>query len=120
MSERPQQPLQAPPPGPPAHCLGALVVQASQQLSDLVHLELRRAQSELARTGEEAGVGGGMLGGAAVVGVLAAQAVVVAMIAALTLTLPLWAAALIAAAPGRPRGTPRPDRRSRLRRAAGA
>ncbi|MFF5447264.1 phage holin family protein [Streptomyces sp. NPDC012888] len=78
--------------------VGELVTRASQQLSDLVREEMRLARAEMTEKGRRYGVGGGLFGGAGLVGVLAAQALVAAGIAALALILPVWAAALIAAA----------------------
>ncbi|MBW1603335.1 phage holin family protein [Streptomyces sp. JJ66] len=75
--------------------VGELVERASQQLSELVRREMRLAQAELAQKGKRAGLGGGMFGGAAVVGFLALQALVAGAIAALALVLPVWASALI-------------------------
>ncbi|MFF5506167.1 phage holin family protein [Streptomyces roseolus] len=78
--------------------VGDLVSRASQQISELVREEMRLARAEMTRKGRRFGAGGGLFGGAALVGILAAQALVGAMIAALALFLPAWAAALIIAA----------------------
>ncbi|WP_282203813.1 phage holin family protein [Kitasatospora fiedleri] len=78
--------------------VGALVTRASQQLSELVREEMRLARAELTEKGKRYGLGGGLVGGAGLVGVLAAQAVVAAAIAALALALPVWASALVVAA----------------------
>ncbi|MCX2970188.1 phage holin family protein [Streptomyces sp. TRM70308] len=75
--------------------VGELVERASQQLSELVRQEMRLAQAELTRKGKRAGLGGGMFGGAALVGFVALQALVAGAIAALALVLPVWASALI-------------------------
>ncbi|MFI9121586.1 phage holin family protein [Streptomyces bikiniensis] len=77
--------------------VGDLVSRASQQISELVRDEMRLARAEMAEKGKRYGVGGGLFGGAGLVGVLAAQALVVAVIAALALVLPVWASALIVA-----------------------
>ncbi|MFC7794041.1 phage holin family protein [Streptomyces cinereoruber] len=77
--------------------VGDLVSRASQQLSELVRDEMRLARAEMTQKGKRYGAGGGLFGGAGLVGVLAAQALVVAVIAALALVLPVWAAALIVA-----------------------
>ncbi|MEE1930749.1 phage holin family protein [Streptomyces sp. TRM 70351] len=79
----------------PESSVGELVERASQQLSELVRQEMRLAQAELSEKGKRAGLGGGMFGGAAVVGFLALAALVTAAIAAVALALPLWASALI-------------------------
>ncbi|MBT2529794.1 phage holin family protein [Streptomyces sp. ISL-99] len=75
--------------------VGALVTQASQQLSQLVRDEMRLAQAEMAQKGKRFGIGGGLFGGAGMVAFLALQALVATGIAALALVLPVWASALI-------------------------
>ncbi|AEN13039.1 MULTISPECIES: phage holin family protein [unclassified Streptomyces] len=75
--------------------VGALVTQASQQLSQLVRDEMRLAQAEMTEKGKRFGLGGGLFGGAGTVAFLALQALVVAGIAALALAVPVWASALI-------------------------
>ena len=74
---------------------GELVKLASEQLSALVRSELRLAQAEMTEKGKRAGVAGGLLGGAGLVGFVAVQAAATTAIAALALALPLWVAALI-------------------------
>lgn len=88
---------------PPDHSstgepVGDLVSRASQQISELVREEIQLARVEMTEKGKRFGVGGGLFGGAGLVGILAAQALVGAIIAALALLLPLWASALIIAA----------------------
>lgn len=75
--------------------VGALVSQASQQISRLVREEMRLAQAEMTQKGKRFGIGGGLFGGAGLVAVLALQALVATAIIALALALPLWASALI-------------------------
>ena len=75
--------------------VGELVAQASQQISDLIRQELRLAMIEVKDKGRHAGKGARMFGGAGVVALYGGAALVLAAIAALALTLPLWAAALI-------------------------
>ncbi|MGW7026847.1 phage holin family protein [Streptomyces xanthophaeus] len=82
----------------PEESVGDLVSQASQQISELVREELQLARAEMAEKGKRFGVGGGLFGGAGLVGILAGQALVGAVIAALALLLPVWASALIIAA----------------------
>lgn len=72
-----------------------LVQRASQQLTELVRGELRLAQAEMKEKGRRYGKGGGLFGGAGVVGFLTLQALVATVIAALAIPLPVWAAALI-------------------------
>ncbi|MET9699900.1 phage holin family protein [Streptomyces sp. NPDC006529] len=78
--------------------VGVLVSRASEQISTLVREEMRLARTELGQKGRQFGKGGGLLGGAGLLGVLSAQAVTAAAIAALALVLPVWASALILAA----------------------
>jgi hypothetical protein len=87
----------AEPVGTAGQSVGELVKQASEQLSELVRDEMRLAQAELAAKGKRAGIGGGMFGAAAVFGLTALGALAAAAIAALSLVLPVWAAALIVA-----------------------
>ncbi|MEW1630979.1 phage holin family protein [Streptomyces sp. NPDC089173] len=78
--------------------VGVLVARASQQISELVREEMQLARSEMTQKGKRYGKGGGLFGTAGLVGILAAQALVVTCIAALALVLPVWAAALIVTA----------------------
>lgn len=75
-----------------------LVEQASEQFNRLVRQELRLAKAEIRQKGERFKVGGGLFGAAGVVGFLALQALVAAVIAALALAFPLWASALMVGA----------------------
>ncbi|MEV6650959.1 phage holin family protein [Streptomyces sp. NPDC051219] len=81
----------------PEPSVGELVKQASEQLSDLVREELALARAELKDKGRRAGRGGGLYGGAGIMGLFAFQALVVAAIAALALVIPVWAAGLVVA-----------------------
>ena len=72
---------------------GELVTRLSTQISELVHTELQLAKAELAEKGKRAGVGAGLAGTA---GVLALYGLG-ALIAALSLAVPVWTAALIVA-----------------------
>ncbi|MFE2512260.1 phage holin family protein [Streptomyces naganishii] len=78
--------------------VGELVQRASQQLTELVRGEMRLAQAEMREKGKRYSKGGGLFGGAGVVGFLMAQALVATAIAALAVPLPVWAAALIVTA----------------------
>ncbi|MER6572227.1 phage holin family protein [Streptomyces sp. NPDC001093] len=78
--------------------MSELVQRASQQLTELVRGELRLAQAEMKEKGKRYGRGGGLFGGAGVVGLLMLQALVATVIAALAVTLPVWAAGLIVTA----------------------
>jgi uncharacterized membrane protein YqjE len=75
-----------------------LVKQASQQMAELVRGELRLAVAEVKDKGTRAGVGAGLLGGAGLVAAYGVAALLAAVVAALALALPVWAAALIVAA----------------------
>jgi hypothetical protein len=72
-----------------------LVQRATAQLSDLVRGEMRLAQAEMTEKGKRFGKGGGLFGGAGVLGFVTLQALVATGIAALAVPLPVWAAALI-------------------------
>jgi uncharacterized membrane protein YqjE len=78
--------------------VGELVQRASQQLTELVRGEMRLAQAEMKEKGKRYGKGGGLYGGAGLVGFLTLQALVATAIAALAVALPVWAAALIVTA----------------------
>jgi uncharacterized membrane protein YqjE len=75
--------------------LGELFGKLSTELTTLIRQELELAKAELTQKGKEAGKGAGFLGGAAVVGLLAAGALTAAIIAALDLAMATWLAALI-------------------------
>jgi hypothetical protein len=88
-------------PGPPAASeLGTaeLIEHASQQLADLMRAEMRLAATEAKDKGKQAGVGAGLLGSAGLAAGYGVAALLTAVIAALALVLPVWAAALIVAA----------------------
>ncbi|MEV6958141.1 phage holin family protein [Streptomyces sp. NPDC051207] len=78
--------------------MSELVQRASQQLTELVRGEMRLAQAEMKEKGKRYGKGGGLFGGAGVVGFLTLEALVVTAIAALAVPLSVWAAALIVTA----------------------
>ncbi|CAL9390494.1 hypothetical protein SUDANB58_01243 [Streptomyces sp. enrichment culture] len=80
------------------HSVGELVGQASEQLSRLVRQEVALAKEELAEKGKRAGRGGGMLGAAGAVAYVGLFALAGTAVAALSLALPVWAAALIVTA----------------------
>ncbi|MFE4211260.1 phage holin family protein [Streptomyces goshikiensis] len=78
--------------------VGDLVSRASQQISELVREEMQLARAEMTQKGKRFGAGGGLFGGAGLVGFLAVQSLAAAAIAALALLLPVWASALITTA----------------------
>lgn len=75
-----------------------LVKQLSEQTSRLVRQELELAKVELSEKGKRAGIGAGMFGGAGIFAVYALGALTAAGIAALSLVVATWLAALIVAA----------------------
>ncbi|MDO0915859.1 phage holin family protein [Streptomyces sp. DT2A-34] len=80
------------------HSVGELTGQAGEQLSRLVRQEVALAKEELAEKGRRAGRGGGLLGAAGAVAYAGLLFLAATATAALSLTLPLWAAALIVTA----------------------
>jgi uncharacterized membrane protein YqjE len=74
-----------------------LVKQLSDQTSHLVRSEIELAKAELAYKGKRAGIGAGMFGGAGVFGLYGFGALTAAIIAALSLAMATWLAALIVA-----------------------
>ncbi|MGW0532838.1 phage holin family protein [Streptomyces sp. NPDC003032] len=77
------------------HSVGQLVEQATAQLSELVRQEMRLAGQEMAAKSKRAGRGGGLLGAAGAISYVGLMALAAAAIAALSLALPVWAAALV-------------------------
>ena len=75
--------------------IGELVSRLSEQVSHLVRDELRLALAELKQKGKRAGIGAGLTGAAGVISLYGLAVLVAAVIAALALVLPVWAAALI-------------------------
>lgn len=71
-----------------------LVQQAGEQLSRLVRDELALARAELAEKGKRAGIGAGLAGGAGALGLYGLGAAIATVVIALDLVLPLWLAAL--------------------------
>ncbi|MER6788013.1 phage holin family protein [Streptomyces sp. NPDC000658] len=78
--------------------VGELVGQATEQLSLLVRQELTLAKAELTEKGRRAGRGGGLLGVAGAFGYAGLLALAGTAVAALSLVLPVWAAALVVTA----------------------
>ena len=75
-----------------------LVRMTGEQLSNLVRDEVRLARAELAEKGRRAGRAAGAFGGAGVAALYGAGALVTALILALALAMPAWAAALVVGA----------------------
>jgi hypothetical protein len=74
-----------------------LVNRAASQVSTLVREELALARTELAEKGKRAGIGGGLFGGAAILGWYGIGLVIALLVVLLDLAWPLWAAILVVA-----------------------
>jgi hypothetical protein len=72
-----------------------LVTRLSEQTSTLVREELALARAELTEKGKRAGTGAGLLGGGGVLALYGLGALFVTIGAALALVMPAWLAALI-------------------------
>jgi uncharacterized membrane protein YqjE len=75
--------------------VGELVQELSQQTAALVRQEMRLAQVELQEKGKHAGIGAGMLGGAGLVALYGAGALIATAIMLIATALEPWVAALI-------------------------
>ena len=83
-----------PEPKPAAEAsMGELMTQLSSQTSRLVRDEMRLAQKEFVESAKHAGIGAGLFSAAGLLAVFGLGS----LIAALSLALPVWAAALIVA-----------------------
>lgn len=78
--------------------IGELISQLSTQTSRLVRDEMRLAQKELQQSVRHAGIGAGLISAAGLLSVLGLMTLIAGGIAALSLVLPVWAAAVIVAA----------------------
>lgn len=74
---------------------GELVVQASAQLTDLVRSEMELARAELQESVKSAATGAGLFGAAGLVALYGGGALVATAIIALALVMDAWVAALI-------------------------
>jgi Putative Actinobacterial Holin-X, holin superfamily III len=77
--------------------IGDLVKQLAAQTSTLVRQELDLAKAEMSQKAATAGKGAGLIGGAAVTGLLAAGALTACLILVLSEAMDAWLAALIVA-----------------------
>jgi uncharacterized membrane protein YqjE len=77
------------------HSIGELVKDLATETSTLVRQEIDLAKAEMTERGKRAGKGAGMLGAAALVGLLAAGALTACFIAALDKAMATWLAALV-------------------------
>jgi uncharacterized membrane protein YqjE len=77
---------------------GDLVKLLSEQVSVLVHAELKLAQMEMTRKGKRAGVGAGMLGGGGLIALYGVGCLIACAIIAISGVVSAWLAALIVGA----------------------
>jgi predicted lipid-binding transport protein (Tim44 family) len=77
---------------------GELVKQLSEQVSVLVRDELKLARLEMARKGKQAGLGGGMLGGAGLISLYGIGCLIACAVIAISGAIAAWLAALIVGA----------------------
>lgn len=96
MTSRPELVRHEAPNGQTAN-VGALVSQATSDLSHLVRDELQLAKAELKAKGKEAGVGAGLFGGAGTLALYGLGVLIAAAILGLATALPAWLSALIVA-----------------------
>lgn len=75
--------------------LGSLIGRLPELISRLIRGEIQHAKDEISTKLKAAGVGVGMLVGAAILGIIFLQILLAAAIIALSIVLPAWAAALI-------------------------
>ncbi|KUI42300.1 hypothetical protein AU197_14375 [Mycobacterium sp. IS-1590] len=78
--------------------IGELMSQLSTQTSRLIRDEMRLAQKEFQESAKHAGIGAGLFSVAGLLAFFGAATLIAAGVAALSLVLPVWAAALIVAA----------------------
>jgi Flp pilus assembly protein TadB len=78
--------------------IGELMSQLSSQTSRLVRDEMRLAQKEFQESAKHAGIGAGLFSVAGLLALFGAATLIGAVVAALSLVLPVWAAALIVGA----------------------
>jgi hypothetical protein len=86
------------PPGAEARSTSDLVKLMSEQVSVLVHDELKLAQMEMSRKGKRAGVGAGMLGGGGLIALYGVGCLIACAIIAISGVLRPWLAALVVGA----------------------
>jgi hypothetical protein len=86
-----------PPPDPKDLPTGRLIGDLTEQISTLVRDEVRLAQAEVTHKAKRLGVGAGLFGGAGVVALLGAGALITAAILGLATVIPGWLAAIVVA-----------------------
>ena len=74
---------------------GEIMQDVVRDVGEVVRGEVRLARAEMSQKARQAGKAAGFFGGAAVCGLMAVAALVLAGIAALAMVMPLWAAALV-------------------------
>ena len=77
--------------------LGEVAKQLTQDMSTLVRQEVALAKAELSQKGKELGMGGALVGGAAVAGWMGLLSLTLCLVFLLALAMPTWVAALIVA-----------------------
>jgi Flp pilus assembly protein TadB len=77
---------------------GELIIQLTAQTSRLVREEMRLAQKEFQESAKHAGIGAGLFSAAGVLVVFGVATLVAAVVAGLSLVLPVWLAALVVGA----------------------
>ena len=75
--------------------IGDLLQTVVRDIGDMVRAEIRLARAELQQSARSAGKAGGLIGGAALAGLLSAACLVTTGIAALAQAMPLWMASLL-------------------------
>jgi uncharacterized membrane protein YqjE len=75
--------------------LGALVNDLTTQVPELIRSEIRLAQAELTEKGKRAGIGVGMFSGAGLLAFFGTALLLTTIVLALDLVMPAWLAALI-------------------------
>ena len=72
-----------------------LITRLTQQSTELIRGELKLAQAEMTEKAKHAGVGAGLFGGAGLIALYGVGALIATIILALALVMPAWLAALI-------------------------
>jgi Flp pilus assembly protein TadB len=77
---------------------GELITQLTAQTSRLVRDEIRLAQKEFQQSAKHAGIGAGLFSAAGIFAVFGTATLIAAAVAAISIALPVWAAAVIVGA----------------------
>lgn len=75
--------------------MGDLIGRLSDEVTSLIHDEIRLAQAEMTQKAKTMGIGAGIFGGSGLLAVYGLGAVIAAAIVGLSLAVALWAAALV-------------------------